>query len=305
MDRSLTWEILKVYNIPYKIISLIKDLYTENKSWLYVDGLYGEQNVKIERGVRQGCILSSMLFSIMFDYIVRKVEKTYEGIPYKYDKEMNYHSGNEEYVIKKVIYGDDVVFFVNNVDQVKSLLKKLDTMTKRCGMKVSFEKTFILEIGQPEEKRTEQKEIQVNGNTVKFVNNTTHLGRIIENGMGGVERHKDNLINRINKAKGCFEKYKGTIWMNGYIPIDIKLFESLVLSVLFYCLDTLPVRRDYLQRVKNFVIKCYKIMMGINSDIKISKEDLVEMMGIDTIENKWYKKRITSYSHSHIEVTIR
>ena len=118
---------------------------------------------------------------------------------------------------------------------------------------------WLCAVKLPEEERTEQKEIQVNGNTVKFVNTTTHLGRIIENGMGGVERHKDNLINRINKSKGCFEKYKGTIWMNGFIPIDIKikLFESLVLSVLFY---TLPVRKDYLQRIKNFV-KCYKVMM--------------------------------------------
>ena len=56
-----------------------------------------------------------------------------------------------------------------------------------------------------------------------------------ENIIFGSISHEDynlitNLINRINKARGSFMKYKGKIWMNKFLDINTKkkLFETLV-----------------------------------------------------------------------------
>ena len=125
------------------------------------------------------------------------------------------------------------------------------------------------------------------------------MGRIIDNGYGNTERHQENVLNRINKAQGSFMKYRGKIWMNKYLDINIKkrFFESLVLSVLFYSLDTVPVRKKYVRRMENFEIKCYKIMIGIDRKVQMTESDLIKILNVKSIESLWKKKRITSYSH--------
>ena len=46
-------------------------------------------------------------------------------------------------------------------------------------MQISFGKTKIMVIDQPEKERIEGKFLDINGNKVKIVNKFTHLGRII------------------------------------------------------------------------------------------------------------------------------
>ena len=87
--------------------------------------------------------------------------------------------------------------------------------------------------------------------------------------------------------------------MNKYLDIDIKkkFFESHVLSVLFYSLDTVPVRKKYVRRMENFVIKCYKIMIGIDRKVQMTESDLTKILNVNSVETLWKKRRITSYSH--------
>ena len=100
---------------------------------------------------------------------------------------------------------------------VKHTLTSLDNNTKKCGMQISYEKTEILVIDQPEKDRIKDEFIMINDNRVNIVNCITHLGRITDNGLGETKRHKQNVTNRINKARGCFKKYLYTIFKNMYV----------------------------------------------------------------------------------------
>ena len=299
LEREITWKILEYYGIPHKILKLIEDLYEKNENWMYVDGDYGDQKVHIERGVRQGCILSSMIFCIMFDYVVRKSLQRTVGIKYEYEDYMNYHQGNESCQINKVIYADDIIIIAQNVTEVENILMSLDSMTKSCGMQISYEKTEILYINSPEHKRIKNEHVLINGKNVKYVNKVTHLGRIIDNGLSNTERHKENVVNRINKARGSFMKYFHSVWRNTYIKIDLKmkLYDSLVMSVLMYSMDTVFYKKTYCDQMKFFTVGCYKKILGIHRDVEISEEHLVEILGVDTVKDRWMKRRIQAYSH--------
>ena len=299
MDRNITWETLKLYKIPIKIIELIKDVYSHNSNWIFLDGQYSEENVEINRGVRQGCVLSSMLFCIMFDYVVNKSLNNHRGITYEYDKEMRYHGGNERHELKKIIYADDIIIISRDIIDVKQSLRKLNNNVQRCGMRISFKKTMIIRIGQPECNRKENETINICGKQIEVVNTTTHLGRIIENGSGKTMRHKDNLTNRLNKARGCYMRYYHSLWKNKYINIKLKmkLFDSLVMSVLLYSLETIPKKKIFEDRVRTFLVKCYKQILNIHPDIRIQENDLVQILGVENTLMIWKKKRISTVNH--------
>ena len=299
IDRKITWEPLDLYNVPKGIVDLIKDLYHNNSNWIFVDGQYGEDEVNINRGVRQGCVLSSMLFCIMFDYVVRKSLHNHRGMTYKYDDEMKYHGGNEKHEIKKIIYADDIIIISRDLVDVKISLTNLNKNVNQCGMRISFEKTMIMKICQPESARKENETIRICGKEIKIVNNTTHLGRIIENGCVKTMRHKENLMNRINKARGCYKKYFYSIWTNKYIDIKLKmtLFDTLIMSVLIYSLDTIPWKKIFEEKITTFLVKCYKQILYIHSDIRVKEKDLIPILGVDSFANIWKKRRMSVANH--------
>ena len=72
MDHSFIWHTLRVGGIPSKFISAIQALYKHNHHQLRLDGqLYDGPTVR--SGVRQGCPLSGLLFSICVDVLLLRL----------------------------------------------------------------------------------------------------------------------------------------------------------------------------------------------------------------------------------------
>ena len=94
-------------------------------------------------------------------------------------------------------------------------------------------------------------------------------------------------------------KYQNTVWNNMFINMEIKmgLFDSLVVSVLMYSMDTVPVKKSFLDRLQSFIEGCYKRILKINKDVKIKEKDLIEILDRELIEDTWRKRRLNAYSH--------
>ena len=71
IHRPSLWRILKKYGLPVKVITIIQNLYDEGQSAVKWSGTVGEW-FKVMTGVRQGCILSPVLFALIMDWIMRK-----------------------------------------------------------------------------------------------------------------------------------------------------------------------------------------------------------------------------------------
>jgi len=83
--RPALWKILEQYGIPSKIIFMIQKLYEESSSVVRIDGDIS-QWFPVLTGVRQGCILSPLLFAITIDWVLRRTtERTTGGITWSED----------------------------------------------------------------------------------------------------------------------------------------------------------------------------------------------------------------------------
>ena len=81
VDRYSLWKIMTHYGLPPKFINIIKDLYECAQCSVQVDNELSSW-FDITTGVRQGCILSPVLFGMAIDFVMRNADGKETGIPW-------------------------------------------------------------------------------------------------------------------------------------------------------------------------------------------------------------------------------
>jgi hypothetical protein len=71
VDRNVLWKILQQYGIPNKSLNIIKTLYDGFQVKVVHNGMMSGP-ITAEARVRQGCILSSTLFLIVMDWVMKR-----------------------------------------------------------------------------------------------------------------------------------------------------------------------------------------------------------------------------------------
>ncbi len=79
IHRPTLSKVLRSYGIPGKIVKLIKLFYEHFECSVNLpDGL--SEGFEVRKGVRQGCILSPLLFLILIDFVLRQSTRIPRGI---------------------------------------------------------------------------------------------------------------------------------------------------------------------------------------------------------------------------------
>ena len=113
VDHQILWCTLKDMGIPEHMIVVMRNLYTNQKSNVRTE--YGEiSKIPIGKGVRQGCILSPLLFNIYADRIIRDfLEKWDKGINIGVRKVTNMRNA------------DDTTLIAGTTDDITELITKV------------------------------------------------------------------------------------------------------------------------------------------------------------------------------------
>ena len=92
---------------------------------------------QIEKGVRQGCILSPCLLNLYAEYIMRNtgVDEAQAGIKI---------AGRN---INNLRYADDTTFMAEGEEELKRLLMKVKQESEKVGLKLNIQKTKIMASG--------------------------------------------------------------------------------------------------------------------------------------------------------------
>ena len=119
--------------IPDPLICLLRNLYAGQEAT--VRSGHGTIDwFQIGKGVRQGCILSSCLFNLYAEYIMRSagLEETQTEIKI---------AGRN---INNLRYADDTTLMVESEEELKSLLMKVKEESEKVGLKLNIQKTKIM-----------------------------------------------------------------------------------------------------------------------------------------------------------------
>ena len=90
VHRESLWKILRAYGIPSNLVEIIKSFYDNFTRCVGDDDIVFE----VHTGVRQGCVLSTLLFNLVMDWIMRHTtEDQIRGIrwtPFSYLEDLDY-----------------------------------------------------------------------------------------------------------------------------------------------------------------------------------------------------------------------
>ena len=114
VDHNKLWEILKEMGIPNHLTCLLRNLYAGQDATIRT-GHETTDLFQTRKGVRQGCILSSCLFNLYAEYIMRNtaLDEAQAGIKI---------AGRN---INNLQYADDVTIMAESDEELKSLLMKV------------------------------------------------------------------------------------------------------------------------------------------------------------------------------------
>ena len=129
-------KVMKKMNIGDNMLSCIEAIYQETQSSTQING-YESVRFPLIRGVRQGCPMSAILYSMLAESLgeeIRKKRKIIRDLP-----------GNKE--IKITQYADATTIFLSEKTQLKHLFDILKRFEKATGSNVNEARTKGIKLG--------------------------------------------------------------------------------------------------------------------------------------------------------------
>ena len=167
------WDKLQQAGINKKVLRILQSMYTGLRSAIRIGNRHTTPFVH-KRGVRQGCVLSPLLFSLF----IRDLDQHFKGkgLPGITVREQTIHS---------LMFADDVVILANSTEEVQ---KSLDALLEYCdkwALSVNIDKTKIMRFG-----RGKRETFKYNGQSIAITDQYKYLGIILSSTRWGFSYSK-------------------------------------------------------------------------------------------------------------------
>ena len=234
----------------------------------------------VKSGVRQGCILSPILFNITLDYIMRQTtQNARHGIQWTMFSQL-----------EDLDYADDIALLSTNARHLQQKANVLNENAKKSGLHINMKKTKVMHLNLTEP----HPQITIDGEKLEAVDDFTYLGSNIS-AKNSVQK---DISARINKARNSYCSLRN-IWKSNIYSLKTKLrlFNSNVISVLLYGCQSWRVSKDDMNKLDVFQTKCLRRTCNIFWPNKISNEDLYRRTNSSPISTQIQKHRLRWLGH--------
>ena len=296
VNRELLWQAMKTYGISGKIVRIVSSLYENTRAKVRVNGVLSEC-LLLKTGVKQGCVLSPLLFNIFIDWVVRRVLKSMgdSGIEIRYSKKKKELHVKEKdrtarTLVNMLMYADDMAVMDSECGNVSRFLVELDEQLCRVGMMMNVKKTKMMVLdGKIEEP------IMIRGEKIEEENNFTYLGVSMRpEPSSGAE-----VAIRIAKAVKVFRALYHPLWKRRQVSVETKIgiYRAAVLPVLLYGAEVWVLSVKESTRLEVFHRKCLRVILGITKRDHWRNERVLEETGMCDVGELVTRSRLRWLGH--------
>ena len=254
MDHHKLWKVLKEMGIPDHLTCLLRNLYAGQEAT--VRNGYGAIDwFQIRNGVRQGCILSSCLFNLYAEYIIRN-----DGMD-----EAQARIKIARRNINNLRYADDTTLMAESEEELKNLLMKGKKESEKVGFKLNIQKIKIMASGPI-------TSWEIDGETVEIGSDFILLGsKITADGDCTHEIKKHLLLGRkvMTNLDSIFKSRDITL------PTKIRLVKVMVLPVVMYGCGSWTVKKAEHRKIDAFELWCWRRVLRVPGITRRSSQSIL------------------------------
>ena len=230
---------------PY--YKVLKSMYMKSSASVKVDGGLS-QPFMVKRGVRQGDILSPLLFNIYINDIIEEFQQEECDPPII----MNDKVGC-------LLYADDLMVLSTTPNGLQTGLDKLSEYCKKWKLEINVSKSKTMCF--PESKRVDPPCFTANGTQLEMVKQYCYLG--IEITSSGSFKTAEQSMSY--KAEKALFKLKSLLWGSRITPVvGLRLFDQLIKPIATYGCEIWGI--DAIKRNQNDILKIAKNLESYNCE---------------------------------------
>lgn len=238
--------------IDQRYIQLMKGLY--NSATMTVQVQASTTTIPINRGVRQGDVISPKLFTNALEDVFKTLD--WNGLGINVDGEYLSH----------LRFADDIVLLAESPKDLEKMLNDLSRASIRVGLKMNSEKTKVMgTTNKPEE------QVRVGGQIVERVEEYVYLGQIIRLGRDSYARE---IERRVQLAWAAFGKLRDVFASKIPQSLKTRVFNQCVLPVMTYACETWPLTVGMIHKLKVTQRNMERSMLGISLRDRVRNETI-------------------------------
>ena len=240
---------LRDVGITGKIYNIIRNIYSGDEACLKIDGKVNK-SFRINQGVRQGCVLSPLLFNIFMAGLAKNLSASDSGL--KLDSKK----------INSLFWADDIVLLSENQSDLEKMLKMVSEYCNTNKLTINCKKTKCLIFNKTG--RLSRESIYMNGVKLDNVREYKYLGFIFTPS-GEIGTGLQDLRDRAFKSFQALKNKMGASF-NRDVDTALGLYESMIKPILTYASDfwgclKLPTQNK--NPVEIMQMKVFKQILGV------------------------------------------
>ena len=255
--EKLWWAMLDM-GFPPQLVQLLSSLYKNQKACVRIAGVLSDW-FSIQKGVRQGCILSPYLFNIVSETVMRKALEDYRG---------GVVIGGRK--ITNLRYADDIVLLASSVAELQDLVDRVSSAGKEYNLQINATKTKTMALnGDP-------IDINIDGVTIEQVHKFPYLGSMITDDA----RPEADLKQRLAIGSTIMAKLN-PLWKSHALTIKTKinLCKVLIWPVVTYGSEGWVLRKEEEKKLEAFEMKMLRKILGVTWQQHRTNDSILEQTG--------------------------
>ena len=248
VPRDILLNKLQNFGIKGKLFNIIRGIYSNDFACVKIGNTRSE-SFAINQGVRQGCVLSPLLFNIFLADLAKELSSLNDKL----------RMGNEG--INSIFWADDIVLLGQTEENLKEMLNIVNTYCCAYKLTINCKKTKCLIFNKTG--RLFRTKFYLNGTDLENVREYKYLGFIFTPS-GEIRTGLEDLRDRALKAFYSLKNKMGTAFYRN-IPTSLSLFDSLIKPILLYASDFWgPLKLPANNPIENLQMRVFKELLGVS-----------------------------------------
>ncbi len=286
VDRDLLWTVMEQMEFPKRLLDNLKASYRDPKSVVHFQNIKSEP-LKLKLGLKQGCVMSPVLFSIYIAELGNRLMKSKLGITL----------GNQK--IPGMFFADDMML-IGNEKELKELLAIVGEYSQQFKLEFSGAKSSIIPLGGPIVQHRVWKlgevfvnELESKEINISETNEGRYLGVTIQKNYSVFKPQWEIAMQKARRGAGLVTLLARRC--SNPLTVMKPLWQSYILPAVLYGTEIMDYCKVHIQNLdiiqKGMMKSVLRVMKGTSS------AGCYAITGLSMIEQEIWKKKLSYYIH--------